>query len=315
MKKRVLVTGGSGLVGQGIKLFIDKNKQDEEFIFISTKDCNLLDYIETEKIFDLYKPNFVIHLAAKVGGLFANMKYPVEFYRDNMLMNDNITKLCKEFNVEKLISCLSTCIFPDKTEYPIDETMINNGPPHHSNDAYSYAKRMLDIINRSYNREYGCNFTSIIPTNIYGPFDNFNIENGHVIPSLIHKAYNAKKNNDNFIVYGSGKPLRQFIYNEDLAELILFVMKNYNSVEPIILSVDEKDEVSIKDIAYMIANAFNIDSNKIIFDTEKSDGQYKKTANNNKLRKLLPNYKFTNIKDGIENTCNWFNNNYTSARK
>jgi len=308
--KKVLVTGGTGLVGQGIKLLVEKNIQDEEFIFISSKDCNLLSYKDTENIFKLYKPNFVIHLAAKVGGLFANMKYPVEFYRDNMLMNDNICKLCKEFNVEKLISCLSTCIFPDKTSYPIDETMIHNGPPHYSNEGYAYSKRMLDIINRSYNNEYGCNFTSIIPTNIYGPFDNFNIEDGHVIPSLIHKAYISKKNNENFVVYGSGKPMRQFIYNEDLAELILFIMKNYDTVEPIILSVDEKDEISIKDIAYIIANAFDIDLNKIVFDISKSDGQYKKTACNNKLRKLLPKYKFTTIKDGIETTCRWFEKHY-----
>ena len=242
------------------------------------------------------------------------MKYPVEFYRDNILMNDNIMQLCKEFNVAKLISCLSTCIFPDKTVYPIDEKMIHDSPPHASNEAYSYAKRMIDIMNKSYNREYNCNFTSIIPTNVYGCFDNFNLENAHVIPALIHKAYLSKKNNENFVIYGSGKPLRQFIFNEDLGELIIYILKNYNSSESIILSVDEKDEISIKDVAYMIASVFEIDDSKIIFDESKSDGQYKKTATNKKLRKLLPYYKFTDLKEGIYKTCKWFENNYENTR-
>jgi GDP-L-fucose synthase len=108
-----------------------------------------------------------------VGGLFRNLKYKVEFYRENVLINDNVMECCKEFGVVKLVSCLSTCIFPDKTTYPIDETMVHNGPPHDSNCGYAYAKRMIDVMNKCYNDEYGCNFTSIIPTNIYGPHDNF----------------------------------------------------------------------------------------------------------------------------------------------
>ena len=315
MPKTVLVTGGSGLIGQGIKMFISQNKQDENYIFLSSKDCDLTKYEETRNIFIKYQPSYVIHLAAKVGGLYANMKYPVEFYRINVLMNDNIMQLCKEFNVEKLISCLSTCIFPDKTSYPIDEKMINDSPPHTSNEAYSYAKRMIDVMNRSYNKEYNCNFTSIIPTNVYGSYDNFHLEDAHVLPALIHKAYLAKKNNTDFVIYGSGRPLRQFIYNKDLGELIIYVLKNYTEVDPIILSVDEEDEVSIKDIAYMIAAAFDIPFYRIVFDTSKSDGQYKKTATNKKLRKLLPNYKFTSLKDGIYETCKWFKENYNISRK
>merc|ERR1712224_845660 len=134
----------------------------------------------------------VIHLAAKVGGLFANMSQKVEFYRENTLMNDNIMECCRIHKVKKLVSCLSTCIFPDKTTYPIDETMVHNGAPHDSNIGYSYAKRMIDVLNRCYNEQYGCNFTSIVPTNIYGPNDNFNLKSSHVIPGLIHKCLIAK---------------------------------------------------------------------------------------------------------------------------
>jgi GDP-L-fucose synthase len=319
MKKTILVTGGNGLVGNGIKSFIERDKNNLEdsfnFVFLNSKDCDLRDLNQTRNIFLKYKPNYVIHLAAHVGGLFSNMNYPVEFYRDNILMNDNMMELCRQFNIDKLISCLSTCIFPDKTTYPIDETMIHNSAPHSSNEAYAYAKRMIDVMSRAYNKEYHCNFTSIIPTNIYGKYDNFNIENGHVIPSLIHKAYIANKNNDNFVIYGSGKPLRQFIYSEDLGELIIYILKNYQSCEPIILSVDEISEISIKDLAFMIADEFNIDKRKVIFDTTKSDGQYKKTASNKKLMELLPNYKFKSLKEGINETCKWFKENYDISRK
>merc|ERR1712137_379559 len=122
--------------------------------------------------------------------------------------------------------------------------MVHNGPPHTSNEGYSYAKRMIDVQNRIYHRQYGCKFTSVIPTNIYGPHDNFNLEDSHVIPGLIHKCYLAKKNNTPLTVWGTGSPLRQFIYSEDLAKLFVWVLREYDSVDPIILSVDESAEVS-----------------------------------------------------------------------
>lgn len=199
----------------------------------------------------------------------------VEFYRENTLINDNIMENCRIHKVTKLVSMLSTCIFPDKTTYPIDETMLHDGPPHPSNEGYAYAKRLIDTMNRAYAEEYGCNFTSIIPTNIYGPHDNFSIENGHVIPGLIHKCYNAKKNNTPFAIWGSGTPLRQFIYSLDLAELTVWVMREYHSPDPITLSVDESTEVSIKDVAHAVAKGMDF-KGEIIFDSTKADGQFKK---------------------------------------
>jgi len=249
-----------------------------------------------------------------VGGLFANMAEKVEFYRENVMMNDNIMECCRIYKVKKLVSCLSTCIFPDKTTYPIDETMIHNGPPHDSNAGYAYAKRMIDVLNKCYKDEYGCNFTATIPTNIYGPHDNFSIECGHVIPGLIHKCYLAKKNNTDFTIWGSGKPLRQFIYSLDLAELTVWTMRSYEEVDPIILSVDEAAEVSIADIAYLVAEGMEFTGN-VVFDTSKADGQFKKTAANHKLRKYLPDYQFTPIAEGIKQSCKWFLDNYESARK
>jgi len=281
--------------------------------FASSKDADLTSRESTEALFQRVKPTHVIHLAAMVGGLFRNLKYPVDFYRLNVLMNDNVMECCRIHKVSKLVSCLSTCIFPDKTTYPIDETMIHNGPPHFSNAGYAYAKRMIDVMNKGYNEQHGCNFTSIVPTNIYGPHDNYSIEDGHVIPGLIHKAYNAKKNDSELLIWGSGSPLRQFIYSEDLARLTVWVMREYHSPEPIILSVGEEDEVSIEHVARSVAKAMGVE--KINFDTTKSDGQFKKTASNAKLRTFLPDFKFTPIEEGIQKTVEWFNANYDTARK
>lgn len=314
-KSVIMVTGGSGLVGSAIKDFVEASpKENEEWVFLSSKDGDLRDRKSTEAIFEKFQPTHVIHLAAKVGGLFANMAQKVEFYRENTLINDNIMELCRIHKVKKLVSFLSTCIFPDKTSYPIDETMLHDGPPHPSNEGYAYAKRLIDTMNRAYAEEYGCNFTSIIPTNIYGPHDNFSIQNGHVIPGLIHKCYIAKRDGTPFTIWGSGTPLRQFVYSLDLAELTVWVMRDYHSPDPITLSVDEADEVSIKDVALSVAKAMKFEG-EVIFDTSKADGQFKKTACNKKLRSYRSDYKFTTMDDGIQKSVDWFLANYETARK
>ena len=217
--------------------------------------------------------------------------------------------------VDKLVSCLSTCIFPDKTSYPIDETMVHNGAPHSSNEGYAYAKRMIDVMNRCYRDEYGCNFTAVIPTNVYGPHDNFSIEDGHVVPGLIHKAHTAKATGGDLTIWGTGKPLRQFIFSEDLARLTAWVAREYKEVDPIILSVDEADEISIADVAYAVADATGLPRDRIKFDTDKSDGQYKKTASNAKLRSYKPDFKFTPFAEGVKAAVDWFAANYDTARK
>lgn len=275
---------------------------------------NLEDYKETINYFQSINPDYIIHLAANVGGLFKNMTYKVDMLEKNVIINTNVLKAAHNIGVKKLIACLSTCIFPDKTSYPIDETMLHNGPPHTSNDAYAYAKRLLDTQCRAYREQYGDNFVSIIPTNIYGPNDNFNLEDGHVIPALIHKCYLAKLENKPFTVAGSGKPLRQFIYSEDLGNLIMWALFNYNDIEPIILSVGEDKEVSIGYISNLIAKKFNYSQN-LRFDTGKADGQYKKTASNKKLIKLFGDYNFTPIEEGIDKSINWFEKNYEYCRK
>ncbi|CAJ1396756.1 unnamed protein product [Effrenium voratum] len=312
----IMVTGGTGLVGKAIQKVVEQDEEakGEIWVFLSSKDGDLVDRKATEAIFEKHKPTHIIHLAARVGGLFHNMAKKVEFFRENMLMNDNIMECCRIYGVKKLVSCLSTCIFPDKTTYPIDETMLHDGPPHGSNLGYSIAKRMVDCMNHCYNEEYGCQFTSLIPTNVYGPHDNFNIENGHVIPGLIHKCYLAKQRGEDMVLWGSGKPMRQFIFSEDLARLTVWVLREYKEIAPIILSVGEEDEVSISDVAQMICKASGFEG-KLVYDTAKADGQFKKTASNQKLRRYLPDYKFKPIAEGIQESVEWFAANYEAARK
>lgn len=301
----ILVTGGSGLVGNAIKSISSQYQYNYEFIFISSKDYNLLNMNETQEMFNKYKPTFVIHLAGFVGGLYKNMHNKVDMFEKNVLINFNVIKCSHDYKVKKLIACLSTCIFPDKVTYPIDETMLHDGPPHSSNDAYAYAKRMIEIHCKAYRENYGDNFICITPTNIYGPHDNFNLEDGHVLPALVHKCLLAKKENIDFIVRGSGKPLRQFIFSEDLAKLILFILENRND-ENIILSVPETEEKSIEFIARLIAKNFDYEE-RIRFDTKYSDGQYKKTVSIQKLKACIdPTFTFTSLESGIKTTVEWF---------
>jgi GDP-L-fucose synthase len=310
---KILITGGNGLVGSAIKeavLLGEKRKDNKicknEYLFISSKECDLTDIKNTYDYFSKCNPDAVIHLAAYVGGLFRNMTEKINMYEINTQINYNVLKVCDKLNINRVLSCLSTCIFPDKTSYPINEEMLHDGPPHNSNDGYAYSKRMLEVHSRMYyenkNRLYNC----IIPTNIYGKYDNFSLEDAHVIPALIHKCFIAKNEKKEFIVKGSGKPLRQFIYSVDLANLILKVLFNYEDKEPIILSVSEKEEVSIEKVARIIAKCFDYD-HMIKFDANYADGQFKKTADNTKLMNLYPDFKFTDISEGIKTSVNWFN--------
>ena len=173
---------------------------------------------------------------------------------------------------------------------------------------------MLEIQSRTYNESFGDNFVCVIPTNIYGKNDNFSLDDGHVIPALIHKCYLAKKNNEKFVIKGTGKALRQFIYSEDLAKLLMWVLEKYHKKDSIILSVDEKDEVSIEKVGRLIAKNFDYENN-IFFDSNFSDGQYKKTADNSKLMKLIKNFKFTKIENGLRESVKWFNENFDKCRK
>ena len=299
--KKILVTGGNGLVGSSITSDVKIGKE-----------YDLRNPEETNKMFDIHKPTHVIHCAGKVGGVGGNMNYKGEYFYDNIMINTNVIEGARKSGVEKLVCFLSTCVFPDNVEYPLTESKIHLGEPHSSNYPYAYAKRMADIQIRAYREQYGLNYVSVIPTNIYGPNDNFSLTHGHVMPMLIHKLYLAQQNNSDFVVWGSGKPLREFIYSKDIATLSEWAVNNYNDPEPIIFSTSH--EISVMDLVDLLVKEFNF-KGKVIFDKSKPDGQYRKPSDNNKLKSYLPDFNFTPIEEGVKETVNWFIKNYEKTRK
>jgi GDP-L-fucose synthase len=299
---KTLVTGGYGMVGSAM----------ETQIKLSREICDLTNPKQTEALFRTIRPEGVIHCAGKVGGIGGNSNYKGEYFYDNLMINTNVIEASRRAGVKRLVAFLSTCVFPDNVSYPLTVDQVHQGEPHSSNYPYAYAKRMADVQIRAYREQYGLNYTSIIPSNIYGPNDNFSLEHGHVMPMLIHKLYLAKKNKTDFTVWGSGKPLREFIYSKDIAKIAEWALENYEGTEPLIVSGD--DEVSIKDLVGLLVDEFKF-KGKIVFDETKPDGQFKKPSDNSKIKELYPEFEYTPLEIGIKETVNWFIENYETARK
>ena len=296
-----LITGGSGLVGSNI---------DAE-IKLGSNDGDLRDWAQVKNIFETHRPTHVIHAAARVGGVGGNMKAKGEFFYDNIMINTNVLEACRIYNVKKVVSFLSTCIFPESIEYPLTEKKIHLGAPHWSNYGYAYSKRMLDVQTEVYRDQYKVDFVSVIPTNIYGLNDNFNLDSGHVIPSLIHKCYLAKTNNTDFNVWGSGTPLREFIYSKDIGKLTNWALENYDESEPIIFSTSQ--EISIKDLVGLIVSIIGFEGD-VVWQSDKPDGQFRKPSSNKKLMSYVPDFKFTPIEVGLKETIEHFTQNYPNLR-
>ncbi|MHC4332161.1 MAG: GDP-L-fucose synthase family protein [Planctomycetota bacterium] len=300
--QEILVTGASGLVGTAITNICG------DAIGIGRSEYDLLQWREVNKMITLYKPKYVIHLAAKVGGVKANMGAPATFFMENLTMNTHILEAAMLNGVKKLVCALSTCVFPDPCPLPLEPKHLHTGPPHPSNYGYAYAKRMLAVQCQTYNEQYGTNFIPVIPCNIYGPNDQFNLENAHVVPALIHKFYLAKKAKRPVQIWGSGSPLREFIFSQDVAKILLLLLDKYESKEPIIISTSQ--EHSIKQLVEAIANAMNFPLDHIEYDTSKPEGQHRKPSANGPLMEFLGDFQFTPLEEGIEKTVRWFHDNW-----
>lgn len=306
INNKILITGGNGLVGENFKKLLPNAT------YVSSTDYDLRYYDQVEEMFETHSPTHVIHLAGMVGGVGANMKYPVEFFENNILINTLMLKYAHKYNVQKLVAFMSTCIFPDVVEYPLTPEKIHLGKPHFSNFGYAYAKRMVDIQLKAYQQEYNREWFSIIPTNIYGPFDNFNLESAHVVPALIHKCYLAKQNNTPWVIWGSGNAVREFIHVEDIAHLTIKLLDTYKSETPIILSTSQ--QTTIREIVELIAKYMNF-TGEIIFDASKPEGQIRKPSDTTPLKLTFPEYEFISIEDGIKQTTEWFVSNINTIRK
>ena len=307
--KKYLITGSDGLVGSALKKILGDNhvyhtRKDAEF----TDKKQTLDYINYQ-----VKHNGVdtiINCAAKVGGVQANMKNNKGFFIDNFLLNNNVIEASFKNEIPNFVNILSTCIFPDENiTYPLTANQINNGAPHHSNHGYAYAKRLAGYETNIVKNVLNSNWVSVIPTNVYGRHDNFHLEEGHMIPAMIHRAYLANKNKEKMVIWGDGSPLRQIIYSDDLAKLILWSLENWEDEEPFMAI--NPNEITILEIAKEICKNFNINDDDLIFDSEKPKGQHRKPAASN----APSEFKFTELSDGITDTINWFLENYPNVRK
>jgi GDP-L-fucose synthase len=307
-----IITGGSGLLGNAFKKVLPDAKYPTRKELNLNDKTSIIKYIDKCDISDV---DAIIHLAGMVGGVKANTEKVFNFYTENSSINNNVIDSAVYTGVPKLVCCLSTCIYPDEkyVTYPLTEDQLHNGPPHNSNFGYAYAKRMVDVQLRAANQQYGHEYISVIPNNMYGEHDNFDLENGHVIPSLIRKIWEAKINNSpSFEVWGDGEIYREFTYAEDIARAILFCLQNYHDLEPI--NIGSTKEYKLKDIITLICKELEYDGD-IVYDVTKPKGQVRKPTSNAKLLSLgWKDEWYTPIDVGLKNTCNWFMQNYPNVR-
>ena len=285
----ILVTGGSGLVGQHLKDVLPNA------VYISSKDYDLTQMHEVKEMMGKYEPDIVIHLAARVGGLMDNMTYPVDYLEENIIMNTNVLKSCHEFGVEKVIGILSTCIYPDKVDtYPMTEKDLFNGPPTPTNFSYGFAKRTMAAHIESYVKQYDKKWCYLIPCNLYGEYDKYEEHHSHFVSALVKKIYEA---DDKIELWGDGTPLRQFMYGGDLARVIKYfidndIIGNYNVAPDWVHSIDE--------IAKIGKKACMKDKIVVTYDNDKPNGQHRKDVDSSRLLERLKDFNFTTLEDGIK---------------
>jgi GDP-L-fucose synthase len=297
----ILVAGGSGLVGSAIVR--ELKRLNLEVIGISSKDVDLLDRNKTFEFIKNIKPTAIIDCAAKVGGIGGNNSYPVEFLSQNLQIQSNLMDAAHAAKVSKFVFLGSSCIYPRDCAQPIKEEYLLTGALEQTNSAYAVAKIAGIELIKSYRKEYGYKWISVMPTNMYGPNDNFDLENGHVLPVLIRKFIEAKRSGSGkVILWGSGSPLREFLHVDDLAKAVLLCMDKYD--DPTQINIGSGQEVSIKDLASKISKAVGFNG-EISWDSSKPDGTMRKVLDSSKIANL--GWKpLISLDQGIASTVEWY---------
>lgn len=310
-KDKIFIAGHKGLVGSAILRYLKKNN----YTNIITKDRKSLDLSNQKAVNDFFKkekPQYVFLAAAKVGGIMANQEYPADFIYQNLIINTNVIQACYEYKVKKLIYLGSSCIYPKLAPQPIKEEYLLTSPLEKSNEAYAIAKIAGLKMCQHYNNQYQTKFIAVMPTNLYGPHDNFNLENSHVFPAMIRKFHEAKVNNkESITLWGSGNPKREFIFVEDLADALVFLMKNYDGKE--LLNIGTGKDLSIRELAKKIKEIVGFEG-KIIWDKSKPDGTPRKLLDVKRLKRLGWQAK-TDLDQGIKLTYQWFLENQSVIRR
>ena len=289
---KILVTGGYGMVGKSLKKILP------EATYLSSKECDLKNEEKVKSLMNNNEFDAVIHLAAKVGGIIDNINKPDDYFVDNIQMNTNIVKWSRITGVKRFIGILRTCIYPDKViSYPRTEDMLHQGPPTPTNFSYGYAKRCLAVQIDACNKQYGTKYQYLTPCNLYGENDKFG-DNSHFIAALVKKIVKMEKDgNSTLELFGTGKPLRQFMHSDDLAWVIKECLdKNiYES-----FNVATEENLSIREMVDIALKSCNLKNTQLVFDKTKPDGQYRKDVSIEKLKGLLPNFKTLSLNKGIK---------------
>ena len=285
------------MVGRSLKQYLPNA------IYLSSKDYNLTSEYDVNKMFETLKPNVVIHLAAKVGGIIDNITKPAEYFDDNVLMNTLLLKYSLKYNVDRFIGILSTCVYPDEVKnYPMVESDLHLGPPTKTNFSYGYAKRSLAVQIDAYNQQYNTKYQYLTPCNLYGEYDKYG-DNSHFIAALIKKIHNAKVNNhEKIILFGDGTPLRQFMHSDDLAYVIKYCLDN-NIYDNMNVAINEN--LSISEMTQIALKACDAEHIEIEYDTTKPNGQYRKDVSVNLLKENIPLFDPIDLYDGIKKTYNY----------
>jgi len=303
VKRKILIFGGAGLVGSSLTRLLKKEDADFEIISLTRKDADLFSLDETKDVISKFKPDYIVNAAAKVGGIVANNTQRTEFILENLKININILESIIEYPEINLINLGSSCIYPLDAENPINENSLMSGKLEPTNSPYAMAKLTAIEMGDALSQQYGHSVTNLMPTNLYGPNDNFSPVNSHVIPGLIYRMDQAKRNNqENFYVWGTGNPKREFLHVDDLSSAIFFIIQN-NIVDSLI-NIGSSSEVSINELSNIIKRTIDY-KGEIIFDKTKPDGNPQKLLDSSKIYNLGWKPKI-NLTEGIETTYDWF---------
>jgi GDP-L-fucose synthase len=295
---KVLVTGGSGFIGSRLQ------KSHPDWVYVSSKNFDLTKQHDAFLMFYEIKPDAVIHLAGKVGGIKDNLEKQEEYFFLNTIINTNVIRAAIKTGTPRLLASMSTCAFPDELKsYPFSEEELFCGPPAKTNFSYGFSKRMLHVHCMSCRKQYGLNYSTFCPTNVYGPGDTFDSEASHFVPALISKLHKAKSG-EVIDLWGTGKPLRQQLYIDDLVEIVPLLLEKHNSNVPLIVAPNEN--LSISEMANILLHKLNKD-NQIRYNI-KLEGQYRKDGSNKRLKNIIGEFDFTKFEDGVYKTYEWYSN-------
>lgn len=306
LNSKIYVAGHRGLVGSAIVRNLEA-KGYTNIIYRTHEELDLTNQADVQAFFKEEQPEYVILAAAKVGGIHANNTYPADFIYDNLMIQNNVIKAAHDYKVKKLLFLGSTCIYPKMAPQPIREEYLLTGALEETNEAYAVAKIAGLEMCKFFKRQYGDNFISCMPTNLYGPNDNFDLKSSHVLPALIRKFHEAKVNGSNTVeVWGTGTPLREFIYVDDMADACVFLMENYDGEQHVNIGTGE--EVSIRHLAETVKEVVGFEG-ELVFNTDMPDGTPRKLTTVDKLHGLGWKHK-TSLNEGIKLAYTWFLENY-----